>query len=78
MFMQNFSTLACTQKDLDKFLTIFKENSRIFQENSSSSGSSFYSLLVLGFPLNDQASFRKTLKRIPKKIKSEYAILYLL
>jgi hypothetical protein len=26
---------ACTQTDLDKFLTIFEENFRIFQENSS-------------------------------------------
>jgi uncharacterized HAD superfamily protein len=34
MFMQNFSSLACTQTDLDKFLTIFEENFRIFQENS--------------------------------------------
>jgi ribosomal protein S17E len=32
--MQNFSSLASTQTDLDKFLTIFEENSRIFQENS--------------------------------------------
>jgi hypothetical protein len=32
--MQNFSSLACTQTDLDKFLTIFEENFRIFQENS--------------------------------------------
>jgi hypothetical protein len=31
--MQNFSSLASTQTDLDKFLTIFEENSRIFQEN---------------------------------------------
>jgi hypothetical protein len=34
MFMQNFSSLACTQTDLDIFLTIFEENFRIFQENS--------------------------------------------
>jgi hypothetical protein len=34
MFMQNFSSLASTQTDLDKLLTIFEENSRIFQENS--------------------------------------------
>jgi hypothetical protein len=34
MFMQNFSYLAFTLMDLDKFLTIFVENSRIFQENS--------------------------------------------
>jgi hypothetical protein len=32
--MQNFSSLASTQTDLDTFLTIFEENSRIFQENS--------------------------------------------
>jgi hypothetical protein len=32
--MQNFSSLACTQSNLDKFLTIFEENPRIFQENS--------------------------------------------
>jgi hypothetical protein len=31
--MQNFSSLACTQMDLDKFLTIFEEHFRIFQEN---------------------------------------------
>jgi hypothetical protein len=34
MFMLNFSSLTCTQTDLDKFLTIFEENFRIFQENS--------------------------------------------
>jgi hypothetical protein len=34
MFIQNLSSLASTQTDLDKFLTIFEENSRIFQENS--------------------------------------------
>jgi hypothetical protein len=33
--MQNVSsTLASTQTDLDTFLTIFEENSMIFQENS--------------------------------------------
>jgi hypothetical protein len=32
--MQNFSSLASTQTDLDKFLTIVEEISRIFQENS--------------------------------------------
>jgi hypothetical protein len=32
--MLNFSYLACTQPYLDKFLTIFEENFRIFQENS--------------------------------------------
>jgi hypothetical protein len=31
--MQNFSSLASTQTDLDTLLTIFEENSRIFQEN---------------------------------------------
>jgi hypothetical protein len=30
--MQNFNSLASTQTDLDTFLTIFEENSRIFQE----------------------------------------------
>jgi hypothetical protein len=35
MSMQNFSSLASTQADEDKFLTIFDEISRIFQENSS-------------------------------------------
>jgi hypothetical protein len=34
MFMQNFSSLASSQTDLDTFLTIFEENFRIFQENS--------------------------------------------
>jgi hypothetical protein len=33
MFMQNFCSLAYTQTDLDKFLTIFEENSRNFQKN---------------------------------------------
>jgi hypothetical protein len=32
--MQNLSSLACAQTDLDTFLTIFVENFRIFQENS--------------------------------------------
>jgi hypothetical protein len=39
--MQNFSSLASTQMDLDKFLTIFEENSRIFQENSYASSKKF-------------------------------------
>jgi hypothetical protein len=51
MFMQNFSSLTWTQTDLDIFLTIFEENSKIFQ--------------------------KKTLKRIPKNSKSEYAVSYL-
>jgi hypothetical protein len=34
MFMHNVNSLACTQTDLDKFLTIFEENFKIFQENS--------------------------------------------
>jgi hypothetical protein len=34
MFMRNFSPLACTQTDVDKFLTIFEENFRILKENS--------------------------------------------
>jgi hypothetical protein len=34
MFMQNFSSVASTQTDLDKFLAIFEENSWIFQEHS--------------------------------------------
>jgi hypothetical protein len=33
MFMQNSSSLACTQTDLDNFFTIYEENLRIFQEN---------------------------------------------
>jgi hypothetical protein len=49
--MQNFSSLASTQTDLDQFLTIFEKKN-------------------LGF-------FRKTLKRIPKNSKPEYAIQYL-
>jgi hypothetical protein len=32
--MQNFSSLASTLTDLDKILTIFEENFRVFQENS--------------------------------------------
>jgi hypothetical protein len=32
MFMQNFGSLACTQADLDTFLTIFEEKFRIFQK----------------------------------------------
>jgi hypothetical protein len=34
MVMPNFSSLPATQTDLDKFLTIFQENFRVFQENS--------------------------------------------
>jgi hypothetical protein len=30
MFMQNFSSLDCTQTDLDKFLTFFQEKFKIF------------------------------------------------
>jgi hypothetical protein len=32
--MQNDSSLASTQTDLDSFLTIFEENFWIFQKNS--------------------------------------------
>jgi hypothetical protein len=32
--MPNFSSLPATQTDLDKFLTFFQENFRVFQENS--------------------------------------------
>jgi hypothetical protein len=39
--MQNFSSLACTQTDLDIFLTIFEENSRFFQENSKANSKKF-------------------------------------
>jgi hypothetical protein len=35
MFIQNFSSLAFIQTDLDKFLTIFEENFKIIQETSS-------------------------------------------
>jgi hypothetical protein len=34
MFMPNFSSLPATQIDLDKFLTFFQENFRVFEENS--------------------------------------------
>jgi hypothetical protein len=34
MFMPNFSSLPATQTDLDKFLTFFQENFKVFQENS--------------------------------------------
>jgi hypothetical protein len=33
--MPNFSFLPATQTDLDKFLTFFQKNFRVFQENSS-------------------------------------------
>jgi hypothetical protein len=39
--MQNFSSLSCTQTDLIKFLTIFEENSRIFQENTKANSKNF-------------------------------------
>jgi hypothetical protein len=51
MIMQNFSSLASTQTDLDKFLTIFEENSRIFQKNSSAN-SKKYQIWVCNFILN--------------------------
>jgi hypothetical protein len=41
MFMQNFSSLACTQTDLDTFLNIFEEKFRIFQENSLANSQNF-------------------------------------
>jgi hypothetical protein len=34
MFMPILSSLACTQTPLDKFLTFFQENFRVFQGNS--------------------------------------------
>jgi hypothetical protein len=33
MFMQNFSSLASAQTDLDKFWTFFQEKFKIFFEN---------------------------------------------
>jgi hypothetical protein len=41
MFMENFSSLACTQMDLEQFWTIFEENFRIFQENFSANSKNF-------------------------------------
>jgi hypothetical protein len=49
--MQNFSSLACTQTDFDTFLTIFEENSRIFQENSYANSEKFQ-IWVCNFLLN--------------------------
>jgi hypothetical protein len=51
MFMQNISSLACTQTDLDTFLTIFEENFRIFQENSLANSKKIQ-ILVSYFILN--------------------------
>jgi ribosomal protein S17E len=51
MGMQNFSSLACTQTDLDKFLTIFEENFMIFQENSLANSEKFQTW-VCNFLLN--------------------------
>jgi hypothetical protein len=34
MLMPNFNSLPATQTYLDKFLTFFQENFRVFQENS--------------------------------------------
>jgi hypothetical protein len=48
MFMQNFSSQASSQTDLDTFLTIFEENFRIFQENSKRE----FQILVFNFILN--------------------------
>jgi hypothetical protein len=41
MFMQNFSSLACTQTDLDIYVTSFEENFRIVQENSLANSKKF-------------------------------------
>jgi hypothetical protein len=49
--MQNFSSLDCTQTDLDKFLTIFEENFKIFQENSLANSKKFQTW-VCNFILN--------------------------
>jgi hypothetical protein len=49
--MQNFSSLASTQTDLCKFLTIFEENSRILQENSLANSKEFQTW-VCNFILN--------------------------
>jgi hypothetical protein len=40
--MQNFSSLARTQTDLDTFLTIFEEYFWIFQENSVANSKKFH------------------------------------
>jgi hypothetical protein len=41
MGMQNFSSIASNQTDLNTFLTIFEENFRIFQENSVANSMKF-------------------------------------
>jgi hypothetical protein len=51
MFMQNFSSLASNQTDLDIFLTIFEENFRTFQENSVANSKKFQ-IRVRNFLLN--------------------------
>jgi hypothetical protein len=51
MFMQNFGSLAYTQTNLDTFLTIFEENSRILQENSLANSKEFQTW-VCNFILN--------------------------
>jgi hypothetical protein len=61
MFMQNFSSLACTQTDLDTFLTIFEENFRIFQENSLANSEKFQTWVckfILNLVKHIHAKFR--------------------
>jgi hypothetical protein len=50
--MQNFSSLACTQTDLDNFFTFFEENFRIFQENSSANSNNSKKFQTCNFILN--------------------------
>jgi hypothetical protein len=61
MFMQNFSSVASTQTDLDTFLTIFEENFRIFQENSLANSKKFQTYLwnfILNLAKHRHAKFQ--------------------
>jgi hypothetical protein len=59
MFMLNFSSLACTQTDLDQFLTIFEENFSFFQENSLANSLKFLNLSISFYTPPSKAWARK-------------------
>jgi hypothetical protein len=58
MFMQNFSSPASTQTDLDKFLTFFQEKIRIFQENTEANCRNFQNQEVYQLTKHVHAKFQ--------------------
>jgi murein L,D-transpeptidase YafK len=61
--MQIFSSLASTQTDLDNFLTIYKENFRILQENTKANFEKFLNLSMFMQNFSSLASTQTDLNK---------------